>query len=785
MHLRCERDAKPITLLTLHYCTMPRVVFFLWCALLIAGSALAQLNEVTLTVTPQGVGIAGNLRPGTWAPMRIEVDNPATNNRVVFCRWLLEDTDGDTVIAQRRVTLNAQRKEPVWLYGNPPMTTTPNATWTVQVVDADSGRLLASQQVGAQTTINPRVSVIGLLGTADMGLSPYTEELTHHEKIALVRSNLTDLPDRWFGLSLFNSIVWTGEGGDPNDALVTADMQQAVRQWVRRGGHLVIVVPTINEPWTPSALADILPVTESQIRRVEDYPPRIVGNPRGLSEPVKIPMNVFDVTSADGIAVIARDRQSNPVIITGRHGFGAVTMVGVDLADRRIRSLGLPVVVGRGERLWNRVFDWQGPIDTAAVVQGELDANRRNRPDNRNPVNLTHFLPSTIAQTGTVAAALLAAILTFGLYWLLAGPVSYFVLRQKKQLRFSWLIFLAVVGAFTAVAWGGAWLMRPGDVSIAHFSVLDYDASTGNVNTHGWMSVYVPAFADVEVALDPNDPGNSNTLSSPGMIAGLEDTGFVDPQSYTIDCASPNAADIPFRATAKQFEIDYMGRLDRQQPGLASEWVLPQGTITLNEQFWPEGELSHDLPGALTNVLFVYCPGNTGDEVRSEAPWVWRLTDASGKKAAWAPQTVINVALSSARFRLVERARDNWEKRNWQAEGFLGNLIGLKTGVNMMNTSAEKVSVSNDVRVQAIEMLSFYETLPPPDFRNTSNPFPGPPSYKRELGRPFDLTALTSGRRLIIIGHLTQSPLPAPLTIDGETPESEGWTVVRWIYDLN
>lgn len=767
---------------------MPRVRIALclsvWTAILLAGSAAAQLNEVTLTVTPQGVGIAGNLRPGTWAPMRVEVDNPATNNRVVFCRWLLADADGDTVIAQRRVTLNAQRKESIWLYGNPPMTTNANATWTVQVVDAESGRLLASQEVGAQSTLSPRVSAIGLMGTSPLGLDPYTEELTHHEKIAIIRSTLTDLPDRWFGLSLFNSIVWTDEGGDPNDALVTAEMQQAVRQWVRRGGHLVIVVPTINEPWTGSALADLLPVTDSQMRRVEDLPPRIVGYPPRRGEPVKISMTVFDVMPGDGVAVIARDRQDNPVIVTGRYGFGAVTMIGVDLADRQIRGLGLPVVAGGSDRLWNRVFDWQGPIDSPQVVQGDLDANRRNRPDNRQPVNLTHFLPSTIAQTGTVAAALLAAILVFGLYWLLAGPIAYFVLRQKKELRFSWLIFLAVVGVFTVVAWGGAWLMQPGDVNVAHFSVVDYDATSGNVNTHSWMSVYVPTFSDVEVALDPDYPDNHNTLSSPGMIAGLEDAGFVDPQSYVIDCASPHAADVPFRATAKQFELDFMGRLDSQRPGLASSWVLPQGTLSLNAQFWPEGELAHDLPGDLINVLFIYCPGNTGDEIRSEAPWVWRLTDASGKKAVWAPKTVIDVTQTGARFRLVEKARD-WENRTWRAEGFLGNLIGLKTGVKMANTPPEKVSISDDVRVQAIEMLSFYETLPPPDFHNTKLTFPGPPSYKRELGRPFDLTALTSGRRLIIMGHLANSPLPAPLTVDGETPESAGWTVVRWIYDLD
>ena len=37
---------------------------------------------------------------------------------------------------------------------------------------------------------------------------------------------------------------------------------------------------------------------------------------------------------------------------------------------------------------------------------------------------------------------------------------------------------------------------------------------------------------------------------------------------------------------------------------------------------------------------------------------------------------------------------------------------------------------------------------------------------------------------LILIGHLRDSPSPVPLTVDGDTIPSQGWTVVRWVYDL-
>ena len=47
-----------------------------------------------------------------------------------------------------------------------------------------------------------------------------------------------------------------------------------------------------------------------------------------------------------------------------------------------------------------------------------------------------------------------------------------------------------------------------------------------------------------------------------------------------------------------------------------------------------------------------------------------------------------------------------------------------------------------------------------------------------------DLSAMLTGPRLIILGHLEDAPLPADFTVDGERPESSGWLTVRYLYDL-
>jgi hypothetical protein len=79
--------------------------------------------------------------------------------------------------------------------------------------------------------------------------------------------------------------------------------------------------------------------------------------------------------------------------------------------------------------------------------------------------------------------------------------------------------------------------------------------------------------------------------------------------------------------------------------------------------------------------------------------------------------------------------------------------------------------------------MTFFGAVPPPDYEMDRGQYEMN-VFSRSMTRDLDMTHLITGRRLIVIGHLRDSPSPVPLTVDGETIPSEGWTVVRWIYDL-
>ena len=749
----------------------PTAGFILSLLVLFVGPASAQVNDVRLDVPRENLGLGGQARLGAWTPIRLSLENTASEPRQVVCRWLLNDADGDRVMAQRRVTLDALSTQDAWVYGPLPLNTQSNDPWIVQVLNDDATAELARAKTLPATTYQSGKRLIGIMGHRDLGLHTYTYQATSHETPTLITGlNLATLPDRWYGLSAIDTLVWSNSGGDPDDPLLSSSTQQALRQWVRRGGHLVIVLPAFGETWSGSALSDLLPVKANRFFRVEGYPPAWLGSPRG-AERLEVDITTFTIKPEDAVDVIKDHTDENgitrPVVIAKRYGAGRVTLVGFDLADARFTQMGLPS--GRFP-LWNDIFMWQAPVYTQQLTDSFIDNSTMSRPTNRSTIPLDRFIPGRVSMRATAATAMLAAIFLFALYWLIAGPVSFFALKSRGAARHSWLAFVVIVLGFTAISWAGAWLFAPSSAAISHFTVITANAGSPTVHAHSWFSIYVPSFTDQAIAIDPDHPNNHNTLASPGMSVDGSDTGFVDPQTYTLDAANPNAAVVPFRSTAKQLEADFLGRVDQEQTGLTNPFVLPQGELEI-QQGLPVGKISHGLPGPLTNLRVIYAPGN------NQTPRIWQYPD-------WQPNEILDLVKFIDVDNLVAKPKTGtYNTRTFTAEGYLGKLLKKSPGQKLIDAVGNEVSVTNSETIQYIELLSFFDTLPPPDFRDVS--FPYGIMYRRELGQHLDLTPLLSGHRLIIMGHLNESPIPIPMTVDEQELASTGWTVVRWVYDFN
>ncbi|MCC6681106.1 MAG: hypothetical protein IT445_09420 [Phycisphaeraceae bacterium] len=770
-----------------------RLILFSLLLLAAATPLRGQLTDVKLTVESQDVGIGGYVQDGQWMPMHLKLTNQSAQVRNIEARWLVRDEDGDEVIASRAAPLNPAVEQRMWLYAPLPLGLREGQRWIVQVIDPDANIELARMNVNAARTVPIKSSMIGVCGSTDMGLRDFEPGYTQHEPLVFVRGlTLAQLPDRWYGLSCLNALIWTGEAADPNNdpqnAAVTPQAIEALRGWIRRGGHLVLVLP-LDQTWSDSAMGDLMPVDKAHITAVDDFNAiRVVVPPTGVS--LMIPALTFDTSAAESTVVLARDQRDRPYIVAKRYGFGRVTLIGVDLTSPTVRRLGTPV--GQ-DRIWHKVFHWTAPVYTQSAYESETREGRMMSMMSRQDsgVGLDDIIGPLIAMTGTAAPALLSAILIFMLYWLAAGPLAFLYLRRTGRTQHAWLAFLLLVGVFTAITWGGAWVIRPSHTRLEHLTVLDIDANNSMVRTRSWLTLLVPHFGRATVALDADGQYPGAVLASPGIdpraasiaAAGGGGGGFLDPQRYQVDTADPRSAEIPVRSTAKRFTLDYLGRLDKPMPGLETAWSLPQGSVQMDAAgAWPTGKLVHHLPGNLKNVMIVYCPGNT-TAGELYPPWAGLIRDwPAGQELtlSFSPPNAIPM------MRLIQRPSYYGPNRTWDNEGFLGQQIAAQKGRQFAAGQTPLVADIDDNIFRMFTFLCFYDTLPPPDFRTPAGfatPLTGT-HYERTLLRHIDMTDLIAGRRLILIGQLENSPLPAPLTLDGGNIPSQGLTIVRWVYDL-
>jgi hypothetical protein len=168
-----------------------------------------------------------------------------------------------------------------------------------------------------------------------------------------------DLPDRWEGLSSFESIIWTNA---PVQGL-GIDQARALLDWTRRGGNLVIVLPESGDPWGIGGQRTRTPLGEALPERAERHDavqvskllpvlsrtnelrnasartavwtfPADPGNgfvPLILA-PAEVDARSGNLLADDGIA-------GQALAVRRPFGFGFVTVVGVDVDGLDRRSL--------------------------------------------------------------------------------------------------------------------------------------------------------------------------------------------------------------------------------------------------------------------------------------------------------------------------------------------------------------------------------------------------------------------------------------------------------------
>ncbi|MCZ6852263.1 MAG: hypothetical protein O7F17_11530, partial [Planctomycetota bacterium] len=614
------------------------------------------------------------------------------------------------------------------------------------------------------------------------------------------------LPDRWDGLRAFEAVVWS-------DALpqeLRASTAAALAEYVRRGGHLIIALPSAGNPWAlgRGGVTDLDPLLpqlaprKDEAVRISEILPVLSKSDRALRD-FEVSLRVFKEI---GSSFDALDNYYEPlialpdgrvVVIQRTYGHGRITIIGLDLASQRLASMRLP----EADVFWNRVLGRRSDTPRPRELTGMKDQDRlAGRGRDHRRIGDGRLLADQLSQTGNPGTGILAAFVLFIAYFVLAGPLGFFVLKQRGLTRHSWLVFAATAGLFTAVAWAGVGLLREHSIELRHVTVLDYIARPADdqrpdelhlQRAASWLTLYIPSYGTARVSIE-SDPAQRDLLltwSAPEQAP----QPFPNVAPYRIDVGkTPAEYEIPARASVSQMYASWLGALDPQWGGMIR--VDPNDPLRVQRDARGErddrlvGSLIHDLPSNLENVLIVWVTNDRSPRRRwardgdEQLPWVPALRSGQvlnlGHMWAigpWAPQT----PLSFSTDRLRPSPQTGFERNT------LRRYIEQYADKGGFGVPGTQTTLRDEAVRRHFEMLSFFHQMTPPKYHRQGRLDPEKNLVlTRLLGRELDLSAWLTRPCLIVMGWLQDSQCPIPLRVDGDPPNSSGLTIVRWIYPL-
>jgi hypothetical protein len=794
-------------------------------ALLVCGGVHAQDGGAGVDLKVLQWGLGGAARPGGWIGVQVQVTDLGQTTREVLLELSIPDPDGDTTLFQGTLAVGGEKK-PTWIYARLPFAA---ATMNEFVVTAHAvvepsgaqrdagvargGELLGRSKFNIPSPIEARTGIFGVIGRPQVGLGTFKTDAGYnsgfapmaHEKVDIVSGlTVSSLPDRWMGLSEMEAIVWTGTGPDLEPTDLPEDRARAIREWVMRGGHLIIVLPAVGQTWTnPSQpLYDIFP--RVNIQRLENidmkpYRPLLTDKEIDLlPDVVQVLEPAPDAKPGEATRILTGP--DGKAVVTSRTvGFGAVTAVGLNLTGRPLDNANAV----KADVFWNRVMGRRGRLLTDTEVSKAREPNYSGPRNftNRQQRALDQDIPGLINKTGQAFAGVMLAFVLFAAYWVVAGPLGFWVAKRRERTRHAWVGFVAVGLCFTALAWGGATVLKPGKLDAQHLTIVDHVYGQNQERAKVWMSVLLPRFGLMEVgigeptaAADAKNPIH-NTLApwdpAPSELAVSATSSFADSQGYGVASRAPAKVLTPARSTTKNYVGEWMGGPTWKMPMPFTEDGSAPGTLALapsnNPRGWSiDGTLKHELPGTLKDVYVIVIRGQKAvrstekyiGQLQAEGMWYsrpeWKageLLDVDNEGQTWnhlsAPGRQTDSLLLSS---LIGSVSD---ETDYSTGGWGGGTV-RRTGAQ---APVSHVPGSMPKRLMA---LSLFGVLDPPDAVSDSRQVL---AQRADVHR-YDLSRWFSRPCVMVMGQLENSPSPVPLTLNGDPMGTTGRTMVRWVYPL-
>ena len=399
-------------------------------------------------------------RPNEWFPLFVEIANDG------------DDVNGRLVVRPERagsaftntfstpVEMPAGSRKTVFLY-----VTARNFATDVQVEFIDEGGVslqidsapLRSILFEDQLHVVLTQSSAGSVDLTTLGTGGY----------AAFQANwaLENLPDRAAALAAVDTLVFS----DIDTGPIAPAQQQAVRDWLAAGGHL-IVTGGANWQATAAGLEDLLPLIPESSSTVPDLNALMAlsgGETSTLAGDTVVttgePLDPDDV-------LIAHD-DGTPLLLRRAFGLGTVDYLTADPLAQPLRNW---------ENISNMWFTLGATVNPKpSWSQGFVDYDRAAIATEILPgLNL---LPDILPLCGFLAV-----------YVALIGPLNYFILNRLNRREWAWVSIPVFIIIFSALAWVVGFNLRGNTATLSRLAVVQSWPESDHSHVDGLVGLLSP-----------------------------------------------------------------------------------------------------------------------------------------------------------------------------------------------------------------------------------------------------------------------------------------------------
>ena len=828
-------------------------------ALLITSFASAQTR---IEIDRFGAGNA--YRPGGPVAVRVIVTSDQDEPVPGLIQWETNNPDGDIAANTRRLAIPGRGGTAVtWVMADLPSRSDASAVtlepWIFRLFEYRDGRRIreiASARILPSLT-QPRVArqteeLAMVIGPNAAGLEGYGpipgfnfRPGLNEQMVVIPGISPGDLPDEWAALSQYGLIVWAANdpGYYPSIIGNKPSIENAIRRWLERGGHLVILLPTGPDPWrlgrNETVFGDLLdelnPIEENDYL-LADALPALSDRPRLRRPEARFDLHRFetdDLPSAwrplagfrpyvpafdpDSVEIPADAPEAArkvlieearedweaatpaPIVYAVRRdvGHGTLDVVGIDVADPDIRVQQAPLLPTTSI-FWNPILGRRAFTANAMALSTLKDDRRLVTPGMINDIGNGTLVSPVISLSGAATNGLLVGVLLFAVYWLVAGPLGYAILKNAKLQRHAWLVFGLCGIGFAVIAWGLGRISVGQSAPMRHLTVLSHvydptDESTGTSLDRAvtWFSSQLPGYGLASVEIGDGDPNNLLSHFSPPPNG--PERGFLDANRYDVPLDERNGYDVPARATSAEFVADWMGAVESPSQTWSSTIKVAADdpvrvTRTADGRLKISGTLINASGIVLTNILVSITdsqrstplplgidglPSLGSDAAITDVPPNLGLLFA--RASAWPVDGTWDLGTAFERSKILRSIGPN----------SLGQEMADRFQITetLTDIAIGRVMGGNE-RQKNLQGLSLFGMLPPPAIKANRDSRAGGERFQRRLARSIDISRRLAEPNLVILAFADQSPCPVPITIDGETKPGEGLVLLQWIHPL-